>query len=87
MFCPEKLALAYREHMGIHVAGYFPSQYQLTDIYISWRYKHCRSMVFMRSYFLTLSNVIRTNWFIFLVYIYFSILSLQLLSPSLHSDS
>lgn len=29
MFCPEKLALAYREHMDIHVAGYFPSQYQL----------------------------------------------------------
>lgn len=64
MFCPEKLALAYREHMGIHVAGYFPSQHWLTDIYISWRYKHCRSMLFMRSYFLTLSNVTRTNWFI-----------------------
>lgn len=67
-FCPEKLALAYRIHMGIHVAGYFPSLYQLTDTLISCRYKHCRSMMFMRSYFLTLPNVIRRHWFTFLVY-------------------
>lgn len=36
-------------------------------------------MVFISSYFLTLSNVIRTNCFTFLVYIYFSILLPQLI--------